>query len=45
LRLAEELEALDSKISDALTTIDQMFADADVNFDWSINAEKIAEAS
>jgi len=45
LRLADELAALDSKISDALITIDQMFAETDVNFDWSISAEKVVEAS
>ena len=38
LRLAEELAALGSKISDALTTIDQMFTEANVNFDWSIKS-------
>jgi hypothetical protein len=37
LKLADELSRLDSKISEALTTIDQMFAEARVDFDWSIN--------
>lgn len=42
LRLADELAQLDSKISDALLTIDEMFTEASVNFDWSINSQSIA---
>jgi hypothetical protein len=38
LKLAEELAQLDSKISESLMTIDQMFTEANVNFDWSIKS-------
>jgi hypothetical protein len=40
LKLADELCQLDSKISEALTTIDQMFTEAGATFDWSINSSQ-----
>jgi hypothetical protein len=42
-KLADELRQLDSKISESLATIDQMFTEVGVNFDWSIkNSEGAA---